>query len=142
MEKWEDLLRHALRDTEEFVRTFPCGYCKEDFVPVMEQFRFYLEAGQMMSEPEVDKAKYVEARLRHPSSLLVRDTADLARQLRDHAASEAGAPSPPVFDPRPRTNGPLGFGIVPAGRRMADGILADMRRIRDVQGAARGILGR
>lgn len=143
MERWEDLLQHALRDTEEFVRTFPCGYCREDFVPVIEQFRFYLEAGKMMTGPEVDKARYVEARLRHPTSLLVRDTRDLAKQLRDHTAAQAGvAPPAPVPDAVPKRDGPLGFGILPAGRKMADGILADVRRIRDIQGAARGVLGR
>jgi len=146
-QNWKDLLSHAMQDTQKFVDTFPCPYCKEDFIPVLEQFRFYLEAGEMLTKPKVDKGQYVEARMKHPASLLVKDTRDVAKQLRDTVAKEHGVepPSAPIED-RQRlfstsSGGPLGFGLIPKGIGTAREVLDAAPKIKDLQSVVRGLRG-
>ncbi len=144
---WKDLLRHAMEDTQKFVDTFPCPYCKEDFVPVLEQFKFYLEAGEMLTQPKVDKGQYVEARMKHPASLLVKDTRDVAKQLRDTVAKDAEKPpAVPEHEPETRflargSSGPLGFGFLPFGVSTAHEVLDAAPKIKDLQSVVRGLRG-
>lgn len=144
---WKELLQHAMEDTQKFVDTFPCAYCKEDFVPVLEQFKFYLEAGEMLTKPKVDKGQYVEARLKHPASLLVKDTRDVAKQLRDTVAKDAEE-VPAVPEEKGgrrflagRSGGPLGFGFLPMGVSTAHEVLDAAPKIKDLQSVVRGLRG-